>query len=327
MSIACLIPAYNAGKWIERTISCVRGERSVSEIIVCDDGSTDNTVALVQSQAAQDHRISLLCQQNSGASNARNSAFANSRAELILFLDADDLLLPFALDHADKLARANPSAVINFPWAKINASDDVVYKGPSPPRSGVTGSKWISQAFNCDYPTYPGSILIPRRLIDQAGLWDERLSFQDDMDFYSRVISQSPLVLTCPQAMFLYRADVPQSLSKTSGNKSSQSWYLATQLASQNLLSVDSSAEAASGAARQLMLAAYGLFTVNCQLSQDLEAEAIKVAPLGWTKPNLPGGNIRIVLQSILGWKNALKFHNNLNRLRRMGTKLLGAKR
>src|SRR5258708_4364352 len=89
--VSILIPAYNAQKWIVATIeSAIAQTWGRKEIIIVDDGSTDQTLAVARRFASKD--ILVVTQKNQGASAARNHAFSLSQGDYIQWLDADDLL-------------------------------------------------------------------------------------------------------------------------------------------------------------------------------------------------------------------------------------------
>jgi len=91
--VSILIPAYNAGPWIADTLKSVQAQTwPRKEIIVVDDGSRDNTLAVAQTFASAEVRV--VAQKNAGASAARNHAFRLCRGDYIQWLDADDILDP-----------------------------------------------------------------------------------------------------------------------------------------------------------------------------------------------------------------------------------------
>lgn len=96
--ISVIIPVYNCGAFLEKCLRSVM-EQSFSnlEILVIDDGSTDDSAAVCTALAAEDSRIRLIRQKNAGVSAARNHGIALSRGEYLTFVDADDLLLEGAL--------------------------------------------------------------------------------------------------------------------------------------------------------------------------------------------------------------------------------------
>jgi glycosyltransferase involved in cell wall biosynthesis len=87
-----VIPAFNASATIDETLRSVRSQSHRElEIIVVDDGSTDDTVAIVQRHVAQDPRITIMKQRNLGVAAARNAGWQAARAGFIAFVDSDDL--------------------------------------------------------------------------------------------------------------------------------------------------------------------------------------------------------------------------------------------
>lgn len=94
--ISVVIPLYNKEKSIAQSLKSVLDQTYTNfEIVVVDDGSTDKSVEVVKNIG--DDRIQLLCQPNAGPSKARNTGVKNSKGDWIVFLDADDELLPEAL--------------------------------------------------------------------------------------------------------------------------------------------------------------------------------------------------------------------------------------
>ncbi|MGA7158722.1 MAG: glycosyltransferase family 2 protein [Acidobacteriaceae bacterium] len=100
--VSIITPVYNAARWLPETLATVRAQTFTDwEQILVDDGSTDNSLALVEAACEQDPRFrSLRTPQNEGPSAARNLALNAARGRFVAFLDADDLW------HPDKLARA-----------------------------------------------------------------------------------------------------------------------------------------------------------------------------------------------------------------------------
>lgn len=93
--VTVVTPAYNAGKFLSATIHSVldQTERDF-ELLVVDDGSTDDTAAITESFAARDPRVRLIRQDNAGSAAARNRAIAQASGEFFALLDSDDLWMP-----------------------------------------------------------------------------------------------------------------------------------------------------------------------------------------------------------------------------------------
>jgi glycosyltransferase involved in cell wall biosynthesis len=98
--VSVVMPAYNTEKWIAQTLASATTQTySLLDIVVVDDGSSDQTPAIVERAARDDSRIRLIRKENAGVAAARNLGIAQSRGDLIAPLDADDLW------HPEKIAR------------------------------------------------------------------------------------------------------------------------------------------------------------------------------------------------------------------------------
>ena len=96
--VSVIIPVYNGERHIEACVRSVLAQTNRElEILIVDDGSVDATFSLCKSLAQMDPRIRLFHQKNAGVSAARNAALAEAKGEYILFVDADDLLMPGAV--------------------------------------------------------------------------------------------------------------------------------------------------------------------------------------------------------------------------------------
>ena len=98
--VSIITPVYNAARWLPETLASVRAQTLTDwEQILVDDGSTDNSVAIIEAAAREDARIRLLhTPRNVGPSGARNLAISAACGRFIAFLDADDLWLPEKLE-------------------------------------------------------------------------------------------------------------------------------------------------------------------------------------------------------------------------------------
>lgn len=96
--VSVIVPAYNAGSYIAECIDSVRVQDLIDwELIVVDDGSTDETASIVTSYVAEDSRIQYIYQEHSNAGSARNRGLGYARGDFLYFLDADDFIVPNAL--------------------------------------------------------------------------------------------------------------------------------------------------------------------------------------------------------------------------------------
>ena len=97
--VSIIMPAYNASAFLTRSITSVKNQTYENwELLIVDDGSTDNSREIVQSFCAEDARIKLLCNQHGGTARARNTAIAVAQGDYFAFLDADDVYHPQYLE-------------------------------------------------------------------------------------------------------------------------------------------------------------------------------------------------------------------------------------
>lgn len=124
MKFSIVIPLYNKAHYISRAINSVLSQTIQDfEIIVIDDGSTDDGAAIVRNFS--DERIHLIQQKNEGISSARNLGIQTAKAELIAFLDADDEWCPCFLEKIDYLVRKYPECIM---FATAYSSQNAVEK-------------------------------------------------------------------------------------------------------------------------------------------------------------------------------------------------------
>ena len=121
-AIGVVIPCYKAEHTLRQTVeSVLQGAPDNLQLVLVEDGSPDGTGALCDALAAQDPRVTALHQPNGGASAARNAGLdtlCRSGAEWVLFVDADDTLLPSSTSTSCKLSGA-PCSTLSTVWRSV----------------------------------------------------------------------------------------------------------------------------------------------------------------------------------------------------------------
>lgn len=113
--VSIIIPAYNVEKYIYRAIeSCIKQTFQDIEIIIVDDGSTDNTYRVISEYAVLDERIHVFKQENKGVSSARNKGLKESKGEFVVFLDSDDWVETIAVSELLKEYKRGFLACFNY---------------------------------------------------------------------------------------------------------------------------------------------------------------------------------------------------------------------
>jgi glycosyltransferase involved in cell wall biosynthesis len=109
--VSVLMSNYNYGRYVGEAIRSVQAQSYPNfELLVCDDGSTDDSCEVIERMARQDARIRLFRQENSGQGAGFNNTFRNSRGQVVCLLDSDDAYLPNKLERVVQAFRGNPQA-------------------------------------------------------------------------------------------------------------------------------------------------------------------------------------------------------------------------
>ncbi|GAO55344.1 glycosyltransferase family 2 protein [Novosphingobium sp. MD-1] len=133
-TVTSIIPAFNAADTIERTLrSALAQTHGAQEILVIDDGSTDETGRIAEALAATDPRIRVIHQQNRGLAGARNRGIDEATGDFIAPLDADDLWHPEKLTRQIAAIRAIPGSAMAYGWFRRIDQDDRVLPGSASP--------------------------------------------------------------------------------------------------------------------------------------------------------------------------------------------------
>jgi glycosyltransferase involved in cell wall biosynthesis len=172
--ISVIVPAYNAESTLADTLRSVRNQTYPNiEILVVDDGSTDETAQITSDFASRDSRINLLSKPNGGVASARNFGISHSRGDYIAPIDADDLWHPTKLAKQIEVAlRAEePLGFVYAFFRRIDAHGNVVSSGPTRTfRGGV-----LHQHVYTNFVGNGSSLLLRKSAVLEAGGYDERL--------------------------------------------------------------------------------------------------------------------------------------------------------
>ncbi len=212
--VSILIPAYNAQKWIAAAIcSAVAQTWQRKEIIVVDDGSTDQTLAIAR--RFESHGVSVVTQDNKGAAAARNKAFSLSQGDYIQWLDADDLLAP------DKIARQMETlkhcrgkrTLLSSAWGRFLYRYQRAKFVPTALWCDLSPLEWLLRRIEQNLYMQTATWLVSRELSEAAGPWDTRLLGDDDKEYFCRVLLRCDGVRFVPESKVYYRISGPDSLS------------------------------------------------------------------------------------------------------------------
>lgn len=204
-NLSVIIPTYNYATYIPQAIESARRQLSGGdEIIVVDDGSVDNTRAVVL--GLDDRRVHYHFQPNRGQSAARNTGIRHAANELLLMLDADDILLPNALEALRRTLLQDPPVglaaggwylqvereggcrVLHSPWRAW-------------PDLEAEDQRWV---LSTPFVT-TGAVMVRRSAVERVGMFDEALRYCNDWDLWLRLKLDGCRMRWAPQPVVVYR--------------------------------------------------------------------------------------------------------------------------
>ena len=201
--IAVIVPAYNAVAHIRETIqSILEQTRPADEIVVVDDGSTDDTASVA---AKVSDKVTVVRQKNGGQGSARQRGMKAVTADWLLFLDADDLLYPVALEKLAATLANNPVAALAYSTVELW----------SPGGSGISRLDTLVKPvqenvwcvlLNGNFIHTPGCVLMRRSALNAVGGWDvdDRLRGNEDWELWLRLAEKHSFV-TVNEPLLKYR--------------------------------------------------------------------------------------------------------------------------
>lgn len=199
--ISVIIPTYNHARFLAQAIeSALAQTLPPVELIVVDDGSTDETAQVLARYAG---RIRVIRQQNSGVAAARNAGAALAAGDYLAFLDADDVWLPRKLERQMARLRAEPE--LGLVHCGVEEIDEAGQRRGYR-RDGLEG--WLFEEFLLFRRSIllggGSGALMPRAVFQAAGGFDERLSTSADWDLYCRIAARHCIGFV-PEALLRYR--------------------------------------------------------------------------------------------------------------------------
>lgn len=204
-----IIPLYNKAEFVSRTIDSVLSQSVKGfEVIVIDDGSTDNSGEVVSKY--NDPRIRLIQQKNAGVSAARNTGIRNAKNEFIAFLDADDWWDCEYLSTMAKLILAYPNEKV-FSAKFANIVSGKPYSIP-PILGGASSARIDLVKVGVqlgELPVHTSSVVFQIGTLLHSGCFDERISFYEDYDLFLRIAHDNMFVYSEDKVVAFYNGDVP----------------------------------------------------------------------------------------------------------------------
>ncbi|MBM4147106.1 MAG: glycosyltransferase family 2 protein [Nitrospira sp.] len=308
--VSILIPMFNAERTIAEALkSCLTQTYKNIEIIVVDDGSTDNSLAIARKYEKDNQNMRVLSQQNRGACAARNIAFNNSVGSYIQYLDSDDLIPPRKIElQMDRLRQFQfAEGVVAFSSFQHlrnekleHISRRLIDKDYDNPKELLIDL--ISTTINLLH-----CYLIPRQLVEISGGWDESVLKNQDGEFFSRILFLANKAVFVPDIEVTWR-HTGSGISITHSIETMRSQLYVANKISDLILGYTNTNRAISACAAQYGWIAYLGYPENRQLLPEIE-QSLKKRNLPFVIPYK--GRLFRLISVFFGWRIASRIVNN----------------
>jgi glycosyltransferase involved in cell wall biosynthesis len=303
--VSIIIPIYNSEKYIADTVlSCLNQSYKNFELILVNDGSTDKTEEEIFKFT--DSRIKYFKIKNSGSCEARNFGIANAIGQLYQFLDHDDLIENDKLMHQVKCYEKNGEDYIySGTMGSVSGNSRTVDPGYELYKKDFSPESYFETKlsyFAEDITT--GAWLTPSKLVKSTHGWDSRAGLNDDGEYFMRIILNSAGIIFCKEAVFYFRRDVPNSLSKQFNSKEVYiKWLFSYQSYAENFLKRFEISTATKLAWKALSVYYISSYPKYPDLLKQCK---IQMKELGYKKPFATGGKGFLIASKYIGVENAL---------------------
>ncbi len=306
--VSIVIPCYNSELWLEETLESALGQSwPQKEIIVVDDGSTDNSLSIARS--FESRGVKVISQENRGGCVARNRGLKEARGDFIQFLDADDLLAPDKIERQLEMLAGRQDCAVTGKWGRFQNSIDELTISVEPIWVDLVGIDWVISVLQGKGMMAVHGWLTPRNIIEQVGPWNEELHVNQDGEYFCRVALACRQVLFCPDALCYYRSNLSGSVSRVVSRKKWESIFLACDLCVQHLLNVEDSPrtrQACANAYQRFVYKAYPLVPALVKRAEE------RIYALGGADVKSSGPPLYETLTRFMPWKLARRLHRTL---------------
>lgn len=314
ISLSIIIPLFNNRSTISESIISAADQYIESkEIVIVDDGSTDGSLYIVKN--IRSDKIRIYAKKNGGASSARNYAFKCSTGNYIQFLDADDLIAPDKIQkQLERISSEGDDVIASGPFINfVNDINENSYLPDNGYRDFERPIDWLIESMWDRAMFPPVAWLTPRRLIEEAGPWNESLSYNDDTEFFARVLLKARKIVFCNDAISYYRRGIPTSLGSRKDKKARISELESLNLVTSHMLNHEDSLRVREACAYKYRKLIYSLYPEHRDLIELAQQQLNNLGVKG--KFNFGNGFTR-KLGSLIGWKNAKIIQRNYRKIR-----------
>ena len=312
--VSIIIPCFNSAETIFQTIeSCLDQDYDSLQIIIVDDNSDDETFAIAHEISKQEDRILLAKNPNKGAQSARNFGLSKAIGDYIKFLDSDDTISKSLIGNQVKLLSGKARFVAFCQWQHFEQHPgDLASVGRQTDRDYYSITEFFTDLWSSNmYP--PHAWLLPRELVTPRDKWDERLTQNQDGEYFSRILSKANAILFADGVAY-YRKPNGLHTSQKRGAIHMQSQFIALESYMQVCRMLGNSHQLLDSLYLQVFSVAYRAAT-SLEEMEYLEdgIQMLGKVPSN-TKPRFPSRSLTYVAH-LLGVKNTLLLRSIITRL------------
>lgn len=302
--VSILISAYNAQEWVAETLqSAVNQSWHRKEIILVDDGSTDGTAEVARRFHSKG--VKVVSKENGGLSAGQNTAYRYCQGDYIQYLDADDLLAPNKIERQLAALRVGDSKrlLLSSPWAPFYYRTKYARFVRNSLCEDLSPVDWLLRKLKDNVHMQNATWLVSRELAEAAGPWDVSLHYDQDGEYFARVLLASQGTRFVSGTGIFYRMTSTNRVSYMgNSNKKKDSLLRSMKLHIQYLRSLEESERVRDASLTYLQTWLPNFYPSRPDIVQELQHLAAEFHR-SLTEPALSSKYAWI--ESVLGWKVA----------------------
>lgn len=203
--VSFIMPVYNAADYLRQNVeSILHQDYSLLEIILVDDGSTDNSAEIIKEYMKKDKRVMGVFQENSGAPAARNNGLSHATGDYIQFVDSDDYLAENVTARMVREAEENQSDIVMGWYDTVDENEEYGKTVQLPVSEGTYDSKELKSTFSLA-TSVPGNKLLSAKMVKENAIYFDDLKQAQDLNYYLKLLLFAKKITVIDQVVYHYR--------------------------------------------------------------------------------------------------------------------------
>lgn len=231
IKVSVIMPAYNSAAYIRKSINSLITQTLYDiEIIIIDDGSSDNTINIIKEYEHIDDRIVFRRQNHKGAGCARNLGLSFAQGEYIAFLDADDFFAEDALEIAYEAAKSTNADIAIYKTLlfdnktnEVTKADYAFLSSNIPPQTVFSAKDMPDTIFN-SFKSWPWNKIFKKQFIKDNNIFFQNLKKTNDLYFVFRALVQAKRIIAIHSYLVYYRVNNSASTQSTNDEAPIDFW-------------------------------------------------------------------------------------------------------